>query len=61
MAPSLIYYLKIAIVLAAVIAVVVVAIRAMGVNIPAWAVQIFWIVIIAIVALIAVAILISFM
>ena len=47
------------IIIAALIAICVVAVRGMGLTIPPWAVQIFWIVVIAIVAIVAVKIVLS--
>ncbi len=54
--PELIKWL---IIVCAIVAVAWVAFRAMGVAPPGWAIQIFWIVVIAAVALIAISILMS--
>ncbi len=51
---SILYYLIIVIVIAAVIGIVFVALRQFGVSIPPWAVQIFWICVVAVVAIIAI-------
>ena len=48
---SLEHLLKVVIIIAALIAIAVVAVKGMGLQIPPWAVQIFWIVVIAIVAI----------
>lgn len=42
------------IVLAAVIAILLVALKAFGITIPPWVVQIFWIVVVAVVAIVAI-------
>ncbi len=47
------------IVIAALCAIVYVAVRAMGVEFPAWAVQILWIVVIAAVAILAIRLVLS--
>ena len=47
------------IIVAAVVAIVFIACRAMGVEIPGWVVQIFWIVVIAIVAIVAIKFLVG--
>ncbi len=46
--------LKLVVIIAACIAIVVIALRVFNLTIPPWAVQIFWIVIVAIVALVAI-------
>lgn len=53
---SILYYLVIIIVIAAVIGIVLVALRQFGVAIPSWAVQIGWIVVVAVVATVAIKI-----
>jgi hypothetical protein len=44
------------IIIAAAIAILVIALRAMGMAVPAWAVNIFWVVLIAVVAILAIKI-----
>lgn len=56
---NLVYWLKIIVIVAALIAIVVVAVRAMGIVIPGWAVQMFWIVVIALVALLAIGLILQ--
>lgn len=53
---SILYYLIIVVVIAAVIGIVLVALRQFGVSIPPWFVQIAWIVAVAVVAIIAIKI-----
>ena len=48
-----------AIVIAAVVAIVWIAMRAMGVQPPGWAVQVFWVVVIAIVCILAIRLVLS--
>jgi uncharacterized protein (DUF983 family) len=47
------------VIIGAVVGVVYVALRQFGVAIPAWVVQIFWIVVVAIVAILAIRLLLS--
>lgn len=47
------------IIVAAVVAIALIACRAMGVPIPGWVVQVFWVVIIAIVCVFAIKLLMS--
>lgn len=47
------------VILAACIGIVLVAIRAFGVQIPEWAVKIFWIVVVAVVAIFAIRLVLS--
>ncbi len=47
------------VILAACIGIVYVAMRQFGVSIPAWAVQIFWIVVVAVVAILAIRFVLS--
>lgn len=47
------------IIVAAIVAIVFIACRAMGVAIPPWVVQVFWVVIIAIVCVFAIKLLLS--
>jgi len=47
------------IVIAAIIAIAMVAIRVMGIAIPYWVIQIFWIVVIAVVAIFAIKFLLA--
>ncbi len=56
---SIVSFVILAIIVCAVIGIGLVAIRASGVPIPGWAVQIFWIVVIAIVAVFAIKVLMS--
>jgi hypothetical protein len=51
---SLIQLIITAIVLAGVIGIAIIAIRAAGLNIPPWVIQIFWIVVIVVVAVFAI-------
>lgn len=48
-----------AIVLAAVVAIVVIIVKAMGLAIPPWAVTVFWIVLLAIVGILAIRFVLS--
>lgn len=48
-----------AVIIAALIAIAVIAIRAMGLQIPQWAVNIFWVVVIALVAILAIRVILS--
>jgi hypothetical protein len=52
-------WLKAIVIIAACIGIVLVALRVFGVTIPEWAVKIFWIVVVAIVALAAISIVAS--
>lgn len=47
------------IILAAVVAIVFIATKAMGVSIPSWVIQVFWIVVIAVVCIAAIKLVIS--
>lgn len=58
---SILYYLIIIIVVAAVIGIVLVALRQFGVSIPPWATQIGWIVVVAVVAILAIKIVVGLM
>ncbi len=52
-------FLKAIVVIAAVIGIVFVALRVMGITIPGWMFQIFWIVVVAVVAIMAINIVLS--
>jgi hypothetical protein len=56
---SLVHLVVIAIIVAAVIGIALVAIRASGVALPGWVMQIFWIVVVAVVAIFAIKLLLS--
>ncbi len=56
---GLVHLVILAIIVCAVVGIALVAIRASGVPIPGWAVQIFWIVVVAIVAILAIKFLLS--
>lgn len=47
------------IILAAVVAIVFIATKAMGVTIPGWVIQVFWVVVIAVVCIAAIKLLLS--
>lgn len=47
------------IIIAAVIAIVYIACRQMGVDIPAWVVQVFWVLVVAVVCIFAIRFLLS--
>ncbi len=51
---GLIQWIVIAIVLAGVIGIAMIAIRAAGIDIPGWVIQILWIVLVVIVAVVAI-------
>jgi hypothetical protein len=55
---SIVQLAIIVIIIGAVIAIVLVALRAMGVAVPGWAMQIFWVVVIAVVAIFALVVLV---
>lgn len=50
-------WLKVIVIIAALVAVVAIAVRAMGVAIPPWLVQMFWVVVIAAAAFVAIGLL----
>lgn len=56
---SFIQMAEIAIVIAAVVAIVLIGARAMGVNIPGWFIQIGWVIIIAVVCIYAIKLVMS--
>lgn len=59
MVVSIFHLVVLVIVIAALIGICVVAVRGMGLTIPQWAVTIFWIVVIAVVAIFAVKLLLT--
>jgi hypothetical protein len=56
---SLIHLVILAIIVCAVVGIALVAIRASGVSIPDWAVRIFWIVVVAVIAILAIRFLVG--
>lgn len=59
MGMNLVELLTCVVILAAVVAVVVIALHAMGWKPPGWAVQMFWVVVIAFVAIVAIRLIAS--
>lgn len=53
---SLVGLLEWALIIGALVAIVVIALRAMGVQVPEWAKQMFWVVVIVVIALLAIRI-----
>ncbi len=51
------YMVKLAIIVAAVLAIAYIAMKAMGVNPPPWLMQMFWVVVVAFVAIFAIGLL----
>ncbi len=51
---SLVQWIVIAIVLAGIIGIALIAIRAAGIEIPGWVIQILWIVLVVVVAVVAI-------
>lgn len=49
-----------AVVIAALVGIVLVAVRAAGVGIPPWVIQVFWIVVIAVVCILAIKFVVQF-
>ncbi len=56
---SLVHLVIVAIIVCGVVAVGVIVIRAMGLNIPAWVVQIFWVVVAVVVGILAIHVIVS--
>lgn len=56
---SMAHNIRALIILAAIIAIAIIAVKAMGVAIPGWAVQMFWVVLICFIALLAVGFVLS--
>ena len=56
---SMAHNIRALIVLAAIVAIALIAIKAMGVTIPGWVMQIFWVVVICFIALLAIGFVLS--